>query len=151
MKILIGVEDAKSSEATVRALTKQFPPESTEVQLLHAVPPPTYFIPPEMAAGYAPELHDEITAGKKLVDGIAKSLVDSGFKVSTAVRQGDVREVIVESAAEWPADLILVGSHGRRGLQRFVLGSVAEFVARRAQCSVEIVRQPKLACRCSGD
>jgi nucleotide-binding universal stress UspA family protein len=36
--------------------------------------------------------------------------------------------------------LIVVGSHGRKGLQRFLLGSVAELVARHADCSVEIVR-----------
>ena len=61
MKVLIGVEDAKSSEAaTVRALTAQFPPESTEVQLCTQCPCLLYFIPPEMAAGYVPsELHDE--------------------------------------------------------------------------------------------
>jgi len=140
MKVLVGVEDAKSSQATLQALTAQFAPKGTEVRLVHVVAPITYFAPPEMAADYAPELEDQMKEGRQLVEEIAKSLLATGFKVSTVVRQGDVREVIIDSAAEWPADLIFVGSHGRKGLQRFLLGNVAEFVARHARCSVEIVR-----------
>jgi universal stress protein A len=93
-----------------------------------------------MAADYAPELEDQMKEGRQLVEEIAQSLLATGFEVSAAVRQGDVREVLIDSAAEWPADLILVGSHGRKGLQRFLLGSVAEFIARHARCSVQIVR-----------
>jgi nucleotide-binding universal stress UspA family protein len=140
MKVLVGVEDAKSSQATLQSLTAQFVPKGTEVRVLHVVAPITYFAPPEMAADYAPELEDQMKEGRQLVEEIEKSLLATGFKVTTAVRQGDVREVILDSAAEWPADLIFVGSHGRKGLQRFLLGSVAEFVARHARCSVEIVR-----------
>jgi nucleotide-binding universal stress UspA family protein len=144
MKVLVGVEDVKSSQATLQALIAQFAPKGTEVRILHVVAPITYFAPPEMAADYAPELEDQMKEGRQLMEEIAKSLLATGFKVSTAVRQGDVREVIIDSAAEWPADLIFVGSHGRKGLQLFLLGSVAEFVARHARCSVEIVRDSTL-------
>jgi nucleotide-binding universal stress UspA family protein len=46
---------------------------------------------------------------------------------------------IVKEAKEWPADLIVIGSHGRRGIQRFLLGSVAEAVVRHAPCPVLVV------------
>ena len=62
-----------------------------------------------------------------------------GFKADTAVEVGDVREGIIDCAAEWRADLIVVRSHGH-SFRRFLLGSVAEFVAGHASCSVEIVR-----------
>jgi nucleotide-binding universal stress UspA family protein len=78
-----------------------------------------------------------------LVEHIAKELRDAGFKAGTAIKVGDIREVIIDSAAEWRADLIIVGSHGQRGIQRFLLGSVSEFVARHANCSVEIIRPPR--------
>ena len=52
------------------------------------------------------------------------------------------QRLILDCAAEWGADLIIVGSHGRKGIARFVLGSVSEAVARYARCSVEIVRLP---------
>lgn len=48
----------------------------------------------------------------------------------------------LEQASKWGADLIVLGSHGRKGLKHFLLGSVSETVARHAICSVEIVRVP---------
>src|SRR5208283_6218523 len=96
----------------------------------------------QMAPGYASELEDQKQEARELVERIAKELRSAGFKVDTAVEIGDIRERIIDSAADWHADLIVLGSHGRRGIQRFLLGSVAEFVARHANCSVEIVRTP---------
>jgi len=49
---------------------------------------------------------------------------------------------IVRTAREWPADVIVIGSHGRDGLERVLLGSVAEAVMRHAPCSVLVVRAP---------
>jgi nucleotide-binding universal stress UspA family protein len=48
--------------------------------------------------------------------------------------------VILDCATKWKADLIVVGSHGKNGIQRLLLGSVSEYVATHAKCSVEIVR-----------
>src|SRR5271157_1197419 len=141
MKILVGVDDSKFSGDVSRAVVTQFRAENTEVRVLHVLQPIAP-APPQMAAGYAPELEDQGKPARELVERIAKDLGSAGFKVNTAVEIGDVRETIIDAAAEWSADLIVVGSHGQRGIQRFLLGSVAEFVARHARCSVEIVRTP---------
>ena len=53
------------------------------------------------------------------------------------------KEIILDEAERWGADLIVVGSHGRRGLKRLWLGSVSQAVVSQAKCSVEIVRCPK--------
>jgi nucleotide-binding universal stress UspA family protein len=53
---------------------------------------------------------------------------------------GEPIELIVGAARDWPADLIVIGSHGRGGLGRVLLGSVAEGVTRRAPCPVLVVR-----------
>jgi len=140
MKILVGVEDPKSSQPTLQALTAQFPAKDTEVRIVHALAPITYFAPPEMAVDYGPVLDDQLQQAEQWVAEIAKSLIARGYHVNIQVEQGDVREVIIDAAKAWPADLILIGSHGRSGVQRFLLGSVAEFVARHAGCSVQIVR-----------
>jgi nucleotide-binding universal stress UspA family protein len=54
---------------------------------------------------------------------------------------GDPVESIAEVARDWPADLVVIGSHGRDSLDRVLLGSVAEGVARHAPCPVLIVRK----------
>jgi nucleotide-binding universal stress UspA family protein len=51
------------------------------------------------------------------------------------------KTVILEEARQWGADLIVLGSHGRGGMERFLMGSVAETVATHAECSVEVVRK----------
>jgi len=140
MKILVGVGDPTSSQSTLRALAAQFSAKDTEVRILNAVAPMIYFAPPEMAVDYGPELDDRLEQAEKWVKEIAQSLTAMGFRVTTDVEQGDVREVILDAAKAWPADLILIGSHGTSGVQRFLLGSVAEFVAHHADCSVQIVR-----------
>jgi|SRR5450432_1530850 nucleotide-binding universal stress UspA family protein len=53
---------------------------------------------------------------------------------------GEPRAVILDTAKAWRADLIVLGSHWRRGLDRLLLGSVSESVAIHADCSVEVVR-----------
>ncbi len=141
MKILVGVDDSKFSGDVLRAVVTQFRTENTEVRILHVLQPIAP-APPQMAAGYAPELEDQKKPARELVERIADGLRSAGFKVDTAIEVGDIRESIIDSAEEWSADLIVVGSHGQRGIQRFLLGSVAEFVARHARCSVEIVRTP---------
>jgi nucleotide-binding universal stress UspA family protein len=55
---------------------------------------------------------------------------------------GHPKEVILDEAEKWDADLIVVGSHGYRGWQRFLLGSVSQAIASHAPCSVQIVRLP---------
>ena len=54
---------------------------------------------------------------------------------------GDPVRSIVEAARDWPADLVVIGSHGRDGVGRILLGSVAEGVARHAPCPVLVVRK----------
>lgn len=56
------------------------------------------------------------------------------------ILRGEPRKVILDLAKDWPADLILVGSHGRRGIDKAILGSVSEAVAMHAPCSVEMTR-----------
>ena len=142
MKVLLGIDDSKYAAEIARVLVAQFRPQNTDVLVLHVLQPLGLVAPPEMAAGYAPELADLKQPAHKLVERIAQQLRTEGFNAEAAVEVGDVRERILDSAAEWHADLIVLGSHGKRGLQRFLLGSVAEFVARHAKCSVQIIRAP---------
>jgi nucleotide-binding universal stress UspA family protein len=142
MKILVGVDDSKFSEEALRAIVAQIRPQGAEVRLLHVLQPIALSAPPQMSAKYVPELEDQGKQARELVERAAKTLRTAGFKADTVVEKGDVRLKIIDSAADWNADLIVVGSHGRSGIPRLMLGSVAEFVAHNAPCSVEIVRTP---------
>lgn len=62
-----------------------------------------------------------------------------GVPLSTAVRIGNPAEEIIKEAAEWKAELVVVGTHGRSGLPRLLLGSVAEAVLRDAPCNTLVI------------
>ncbi len=143
MKILLAIDDSKFSEAAIEAVIRQATPQETEVKVLHVIEPiPIY--PNGQAWGYGPEasqvLKEQRKEAEELVARAGQTLREKNFKVMTAIEEGNPKEVIIDSAAEWHADLIVVGSHGRKGLDRFFMGSVSEAVARHAHCSVQIVR-----------
>ena len=64
---------------------------------------------------------------------------DLPFDVETAIRGGDARTQILQELAEHPADLVVLGTHGRGGLDRLAIGSVASTIARHAPCSVLLI------------
>ena len=140
MRVLVAVDDSGFAEDLLRAVVAGIRHENTEVMVLHVLQPVDTVPPPEMAQGYAPELEDERQPARALVERIATELSRAGFTAKTEVRIGDVTETVLERAAGWHADLITVGSHGQKSIHNFLLGSVAESVARRAGCSVAIVR-----------
>ena len=146
MKILLAVDDSKFSEAATHALATLLRSQDAQVLLLHIVEPRFYSVPPQMSAGYSPETaeirKEQRKAAEEVVGREAQALRNAGFRVETRVGEGEPRSGILDVAAEWHADLIILGSKGRTGLQRLLLGSVAETVARHARCSVMIVRIP---------
>jgi nucleotide-binding universal stress UspA family protein len=143
MKVLMGIDDSQFSGIVTRAVVTQLRAGNTEVLVLHVLQPVEPVPPPEMSTGYAPELDDEKKAAHALVEQIAGKLRAAGFKAETTIKVGDPTLRIIETASEWKADLIVLGSHGQRGLRNFLLGSVSESVARDAKCSVEIARGPE--------
>lgn len=84
--------------------------------------------------------------GQKILDSAANTLVNkSSLKVETSLLElnplhGRIAEAIVDEATKWPADLLVLGTHGRRGFSRLLLGSVAENVVRIATTPVLLVR-----------
>lgn len=71
-----------------------------------------------------------------------KTLEAAGMKIAMGetTPDGDPRVVLLAQAKEWDADLIVLGSYGRRGMDRILMGSVSESVALHAHCSVEVIR-----------
>jgi nucleotide-binding universal stress UspA family protein len=144
MRILLAIDDSKFSEVATETVIAQARPKETEVHVLNVIDVLPQLIP-EMG-GYYPGIEHERDAQRKpaeaLVAKTAELLRSKGLAVSTAVELGNPKSKIIDAASKWHADLIVLGSHGRTGLERFLMGSVAEAVARHAGCSVEIVRIP---------
>jgi nucleotide-binding universal stress UspA family protein len=145
MKVLLAIDDSKFSDAAIQAVIAQAHSKDTEVCVLHVVEPPSLLVARETGV-YDPALeavwHEETKQARALVAKTAETLRSHGMKVTTAVQQGDPKSVIIDTSEEWHADLIVLGSHGRKALDRFLMGSVSAAIARHARCSVEIVRIP---------
>lgn len=145
MKILLAIDESKFSQAAVRSVTAMAAQPGTEIKVLNVVEPPSLLLGREMS-GPDPEFEAVWNAvreeAKALVGKTVEALRKPGVDVTPALEEGDPKSKIIDLAKEWHADLIVVGSHGRKGLNRFLLGSVSDAVSRHAHCSVEIVRTP---------
>lgn len=146
MKILLATDGSKYSEAAAQTVASGLRTQGAEVLVLQIVEPLIFSTPPQMSRGYAPEmaarLQDKVKQAKESVAHTAEILRQAGFKVDSRVAENETRTGILDIAGDWHADLIVLGSHGEKALRKFLLGSVAEFVARHAHCSVLIVRTP---------
>jgi nucleotide-binding universal stress UspA family protein len=80
---------------------------------------------------------------EEAIDSARKTLEAAGLTTSESISvlAASPKEIILQEAAVWPADWIVLGSHGSSGLSRFLIGSTSEAVATHATCSVEVFRQ----------
>jgi len=147
VKVLLAIDESRYSQAALRAVIAQLRSDGTEVRVLNVVdwpadlPESLEFTPGALASGPVMSIRDDARRlSEQLLVRTAEQLRAAGFSVSHEMREGDPRHVILQCAGEWQPDVIVLGSHGRTGLDRFLLGSVAENVVRHASCSVAIIR-----------
>ena len=119
------------------------------IDLLHVVEEPAYLAssPDGYFAGL-PALRDQMREdGQRQLAATAQVCTAANVPYDTAIVSGRPATSIVQQAADRAADLIVMGTHGRSGLDHFILGSVAERVIRSAPCPVLTVRDPSRASR----
>lgn len=135
-KILIAVDNGPSAEKIAKAgfgLGKQLHAEIALVSIVDTTNMMT-------EGGTTPrELADLIIKDFKKCHDLLIEQVFKDFKIWTFVEEGKPFEMILKVADEWGADLIILGTHGRKGLSHFLIGSVAEKVIRNSQKPVLIV------------
>jgi nucleotide-binding universal stress UspA family protein len=139
LKILVATDGSAYAEAAVDYATSWSWPINSEIRVITVIEPLSTLGPHTTHYQLASEL---LTASQKLVVAAAEKLRTTGLPVSYHVKGGFAADEIINEAKEWGADIIIVGTHGRRGISRFLLGSVAESVAAHAPCSVTIVKHP---------
>lgn len=145
MRILVAVDGSTESQLAVDTAAAQRWPAGTAVRAVSVWQMPYVLAASEGLGGIAfQQVGEQLEAAAKRATGAAVEALKRVAQLADAkVRQGDPKREIVAEAEEWGADLILLGSQGRTGIDRFLLGSVAEYVVRHAPCSVEVTRIPR--------
>lgn len=150
MKILLALDGSSFSDAVVDEVARRPWPADSEVKILSVFEHPILPIVENWTPSgdyFAEIVRAAEEQAKNIIQKAVHKLRDSQgdkLRITTKVTVGQPRFAITGEAEEWGADLILVGSHGYRGLTRLWLGSVSQAVATHAKCSVEIVRSRKL-------
>jgi nucleotide-binding universal stress UspA family protein len=150
LKILLATDGSEFSCAAAKSVACRPWPAGSQVKIVSVEELPVFENETSafpLAASYPASLLDELLEGarnhaKDALENTKKVFAGSRLEVITGpvTAVGDPRSVILECAQHWPADLIVVGSHGRRGFDRLLMGSVSEAVAIHAKCSVEVIR-----------
>jgi len=142
MRILLATDGSEFSLSAARSIAERPWPDDTEFRIASVVERVIPAADPWYAAGAVAKRRNEVSAKncEEAVSAAEQIVAQTGFKTETAVLDGNPKKRIVEDATEWGAHLVVLGSHGRRGLTRYLLGSVSEAVAMRAPCSVEVIR-----------
>lgn len=110
-----------------------------QLHVLHVVPWP--LLGAEVPIAVTEKAMDEILVhAQRTFDAVVAAHAAKLPLGSAVLKKGDARTAILAAAAELRTDLIVMGTHGRRGVSRLVLGSIAESVARTAPCPVLLVR-----------
>lgn len=144
MKIVLGFDDSPHALAALRWITRQSWPEKPRVTVVSAVRTPitAYAEVYAPAVPYPTELVTEVTRHhQELCMKAEAELRKAGFPTAVKVLPGDPREVLVDTVRAENAELLVVGSHGRTGIPKLLLGSVASHVVAHAPCDVLVVKR----------
>jgi nucleotide-binding universal stress UspA family protein len=118
------------------------------ITLLHVCRPEAFTNPPllfdELPGGPA-MIESALRAADEEMPKWAQSVTAAGVTVATRVERGDPVGHILACATALPVDLIVMGTHGRSGFERLILGSVTEKVLRKASCPVMAVPPPAVS------
>lgn len=143
-KILVPVDFSDGSSAAVDHACMLAAALQAEVQVVHAFDVPT-FVPPHVVVMMgeidAPlSEHAERHAKQQLEGFLERCKVPAGIRLSSHVTFGPPAATVLDVAERGGFDLIVLGTHGRTGLPRLLMGSVAEKIVRGAGCAVLTVR-----------
>ena len=111
------------------------------LMLLHVLEPVSYGL--DFTLGQSKARHADAETWTKRLEELASSHQHPAMQVESRLRGGFPADSILDSAKTLPSDLIVMGTHGRRGISHAISGSVAEAVLRKARCPVITVRSPK--------
>jgi nucleotide-binding universal stress UspA family protein len=143
-RILVAVDGSETSNLALKEAIKLANDQHAALRFVHVVDVSLIYI--DLGAPYVLEYQKALQAtGQKVIDDCSAIVRDAGIEFDTTSIVVDmigqhVYDAIEEEAKRWQADLIVIGTHGRRGIRRFLLGSIAEGVARVTSKPVLLIR-----------
>lgn len=140
MKVLIAVDGSNFSAAAakfVRGLPAEKPIEAT---LVTVVNPPDVALSTSTEMWYPQYLEHQQQFAEEALEGIAQTFNDTDLLVDRKVVHGHIGHAIIDHSDQIGADLIVVGAKGHSAVGRILLGSVSDYVATHASCSVVVIR-----------
>ena len=150
MKILLATDGSECSAAATKSLASRPWPSGTQVKIVSVIQlltPENQVTVAPLSSVYPQSLLEELLKGARerahlAVTNARKTVGATGLVIAPGetVPLGDPRQTLMDEAKDWGADLIVLGSHGWHGIDRLLMGSVSEFVALHAHCSVEVIR-----------
>jgi nucleotide-binding universal stress UspA family protein len=136
-KILVAHDGSKPSESALKKAFEIAEKFGSSVTVISVVP--ELYLTELMEVDRIRILETLTEEAKKIMDRIRTKTI--GFKpVKTIVKQGDPATEVLEEAKKIKADLIVTGSHGRHGAQKFLLGSVSTKIVDNSPCAVLVVK-----------
>lgn len=145
-RILVATDGSEFSVAAIRAVAARAWPKGSVAKVMSISEP---FLPMSQFPFFEVEEVERLNtvalkAAKKYATAGADALFNADLEATadTPFPESSNGREIVKEAEGWHADLIVIGSHGRRGFDRWYMGSVSEYVAMHAPCSVEVIRIP---------
>jgi nucleotide-binding universal stress UspA family protein len=140
--ILVPVDGSATSKRGLEEAMRVAKAGGGSIRLVHVVDE-LVMIDPEVPVYYQAMIESLRENGKAILAKSEAAVKAQGIAVEAILLETmgmRAADLIVEHAAEWPADLIVMGTHGRRGLRRVVLGSDAELVIRQTTVPVLLLR-----------
>lgn len=145
-RILVPVDGSPTSKAGLREAIELAKGQGASLQLVHVVDYHYLAMAGLEAGAYIDELMAGLTqSGKRILKRAEEPARKSGVPVTSVLLEspaGPAADAIVRQAKKWKADLIVLGTHGRRGVRRMLMGSDAEQVVRNSPVPVVLVRTP---------
>ncbi|MCE9661692.1 MAG: universal stress protein [Burkholderiales bacterium] len=146
-RILVPVDGSPTSMSGLGEAIRMATLAGASLRLMHVLDAWSYANGFETPAIYCEEVLPHMKQeGARILDEARECVLKAGLAVSTVLIEKvtqRVSELVVAQASEWQADVIVIGSHGRHGFDRVMMGSDAEQIVRHAQVPVLVVREPE--------
>ena len=150
-KILVPIDGSDTARSGLDEAIRLAQLSGGQLRVFHVIDDLSFALALDAYAGHPGDwlqaLREE---GTRLLDDAKHAAAAAGVQAEGVLHEsfnGKVPDVVAAEARNWPADLIVVGTHGRRGIGRLMLGSGAESILRTAPVPVLLVRPPEPAPR----